>query len=153
MIKVPCPISNFDLQTKTKIIFFDGVDCTGKSTLIQNIHEKTEFKHILIDRGPFTNMVYGSHKRHSFYKSYIDLVNELDLVDEVFFVYTTATPSVIMKRMKERNETDITPDDILPLMNLYDYYYKSTNIVPLIVETTATKPDKAAQRVIISLGL
>ena len=42
-----------------KIIIFEGVDCTGKTTLKTNFEELTKYKHVCIDRAFLSQAVYA----------------------------------------------------------------------------------------------
>ena len=40
------------------LIYFEGVDKTGKTTLAQTVLKATNYKHVVFDRGPISQVVY-----------------------------------------------------------------------------------------------
>lgn len=49
-----------------KMIFVEGVDRSGKGSLIEAIHKATNYKHVIFDRGVISNYVYMmAHNRYT----------------------------------------------------------------------------------------
>ena len=42
------------------LVIFEGMDKTGKSTLVREFNVATNYKHIVLDRGPLSSYVYDS---------------------------------------------------------------------------------------------
>ena len=42
------------------LIIFEGMDKTGKTSLINEFNKRTNFKHIVLDRGAISSYVYDA---------------------------------------------------------------------------------------------
>lgn len=84
------------------LIFFEGVDKVGKSTLINEVNKKTNYKHTLIDRGPISNLVYNKLLNRDC-KEVIKTLDELSKIDYLV-IYVEANNDIIKERMNKHNE-------------------------------------------------
>jgi thymidylate kinase len=137
----------------TKIIFVDGVDKTGKTTLINLIHKKTNYKHIIIDRSIATNYAYSYILRSIENNDYINISRDLNKIKYIKFIYVTALYKDIIIRMKKHNEKDISFNDIIPLENKFEEFYKLCKIVPLLINTSVMNKEKCVNYIISKLRL
>lgn len=119
-----------------KVLIFEGVDKTGKDTLIRQVHKISKYKYWTINRGIGTAIVYGKlNNRDVDLKDYTKQEYQL-LALNPLVVYLTASNSEIAERIKETNEKDIKVSEITRLKMLYANYLKRTPIPYIKVDTT-----------------
>jgi len=89
-----------------KMVIFEGPNNSGKSTLKKNVAKITNEKHVLIDRGPISNMVYNTifQRPLEWFCDFNYMTGELYKKDWVYFVYVTAD----LKDLLERRDGDET---------------------------------------------
>ena len=75
-------------------VIFEGLDKAGKGTLEWGFLKATNFKHIVIDRGPVGYMVFDK-----LFNRETKLGNQ-----DFMIVYCHASEDVVAKRLKEHNE-------------------------------------------------
>lgn len=88
------------------LIFVEGIDKTGKDTLVRYINELTNYKHCVLTRGPISTTAYAyKFKRNDYDDSYIEsLKNSL-------IIYLTADTEDLNIRFKLTNEPEINKDE------------------------------------------
>ena len=134
-------------------IVFEGLDKSGKGTLELETLKATNFKHIIIDRGPVGYMVFdGLFNRvtkegdKQFARNIRTMINNKE---DFLVVYCHAPADVALKRIEEHNET--CPYDYEYAQGLY-----SEGIVKLyvmydmnVLSIDTTKPIEECVQMII----
>lgn len=86
------------------LIIFEGMDKSGKTTLLNELNKQTNFEHIVLDRGVISsyvyNKIYGRAQRQK-YDFFVDMIKDVPHV--IFFCI--AGRMTIMQRLKDANET------------------------------------------------
>lgn len=94
---------------KPLIIFIEGQDRSGKTSLIRPIFQKTGMIHNVIDRGPLSNLVYSTmYDRDVDLNAYVDLLNN----DRIVTFYLDTSISAIVKRTEESQDFNVPIKDI-----------------------------------------
>lgn len=97
-------------------IIFEGMDKTGKTTLIKELGKQTSYKDILIDRGPagykFYDIIYN--RLNEFYERkwnkqakqimFHNDTNDDDL--KTLVIYLQVRDKIFVKRLREANEEE-----------------------------------------------
>ena len=122
-------------------IIFEGLDKAGKTTLEWEFLKVTNFKHIIIDRGPAGYLVFDTlfkRRTEAGNKQYAKNIALMKASDDFVVVYCKAAIDVAMQRLKEHNET--CPYDYNEAQGLYDFaiekMYKEKGIKVIEVDTT-----------------
>lgn len=97
-------------MVKPKIIFIEGVDRTGKSSLAEAIQKATNYKHVVFDRGVISNMVYSISKQR--YKrenmdAYEDIAKGIGDIDNHLLIYLKCSDKELERRIKETNHEEV----------------------------------------------
>ena len=88
------------------LIFVEGIDKTGKDTLVRYINELTNYKHCVLTRGPLSTTAYAyKYKRNDYDDSYIRTVRHS------LIVFLTASIEDLNIRFKLTNEPEINKDE------------------------------------------
>ena len=88
-------------------VIFEGLDKAGKGTLEQGLLKATNYKHIVIDRGPVGYMVFDklfNRETQLGNQVFIKQARKVSKSQDFVVVYCYASEDVVAKRLKEHNE-------------------------------------------------
>lgn len=88
-------------------VIFEGLDKAGKGTLEWGLLKATNYKHIVIDRGPVGYMVFDklfNRETKLGNQSFIHQARKISKNKDFMVVYCHASEDVVAKRLKEHNE-------------------------------------------------
>lgn len=115
-------------------VIFEGLDKSGKGTLEREFLKATNYKHIVIDRGPAGYMVFDSLFGRQSHNGNFQFLEDAALItnsDRFMVVYCVVSEDVAMQRIAEHNET--CPYDYAHAQKLYDMHvdalYKKDKVV------------------------
>lgn len=127
-------------------VIFEGLDKSGKGTLELEFLKATNFKHIVIDRGPAGYLAFDSlFKRRTAEgdNNYIKNASLMENSQDFIVVYCKAPFDVVEQRLKEHNET--CPYDYEFAQLIYDEavdaLYCRNGIKVIMVDTTNSIED------------
>jgi len=127
----------------TKFILFDGCDKCGKSTLIKALHQATDYKHVIVDRGILSNIVYGKFNcRNIDEKELLQMDETFSKVKFIRQIIVTADLNDVLKRFEEHNEVDLEDDEVPTILSAYVKYSKVTKIPTLVLDTSRNDLNK-----------
>lgn len=86
---------------KPKLIYVEGLDRSGKTSFINEFNLLTNFKHIIVDRGPFSFMAYDE----IFSRPVIERTHLV--TNDSIMVFLNPTPETLTKRFKLTNEPEL----------------------------------------------
>lgn len=123
-------------------VIFEGLDKSGKGTLEWEFLKATNFKHIIIDRGPVGYAVFDTLFNRNTINGNAEFARNISLMkafpNEFLVVYCKAPVDIAMQRIKEHNET--CPYNYEYAQMLYDNgietLYKAEGIKVLTVNTS-----------------
>lgn len=90
-------------MSKPKLIIFEGVDGSGKTSLKNSFNISTEFRHYVVDRLFVSNYVYNSKYQRDVgddISYYVDVFKDLSKLFDIVIVYCYAGYSVIRTRRR-----------------------------------------------------
>ena len=136
-------------------IIFEGLDKSGKGTLEREVLKATNYKHIIIDRGPvgYTafDILFGrvtTERRNAFSRN----VTDMKMTRNFIVVYCKVPANIAMERIKEHNES--CPYDYKFAQEIYDegieILYKQNGIK--VIEVDTTKSIEECVNLILNLG-
>lgn len=102
-------------------VIFEGLDKAGKGTLEWEFLKATNFKHIVIDRGPAGYMVFDNLFNRQTMEGDLEFIKDSQIVRYTNFmvVYCRVPSEVALKRIKEHCET--CPYDYDKAQDMYDF--------------------------------
>lgn len=106
-------------------VIFEGLDKAGKTTLEWEFMKATNFKHVVIDRGPVGYMVFDELFNRSTkfgQHNFIHQARKALKSGDFMVVYCKVTPEVAAERLAEHNEK--CPYDYEKAQKLYDRQVK-----------------------------
>lgn len=122
-------------------VIFEGLDKSGKGTLEWKFLKATNFKHIVIDRGPVGYLVFDnlfSRVNEENNKEYAKNIMNMKESNNFAVVYCKVSVDIAMQRLKEHNET--CPYNYERAQVLYDLgierLYKEEGIQVIEVDTS-----------------
>lgn len=122
-------------------VIFEGLDKAGKGTLEWEFLKATDFKHIVIDRGPAGYIVFDKLFDRSTLKGDFEFIRSARVtMDTNFFmvVYCRAPSEVALKRIEEHNET--CPYDYNKAQDMYDWCVGTMYDKEKVVTVDTTRP-------------
>ena len=122
-------------------VIFEGLDKAGKGTLEWEFLKATNFKHIVIDRGPVGYFVFDrvfDRRTNTGEEGYAKNIETMVDSKDFIVVYCKVPADIAMQRLKEHNET--CPYDYEHVQKMYDRgineLYKKEGIKVITVDTT-----------------
>ena len=112
-------------------VVFEGLDKAGKTTLEWEFLKATNFKHMVIDRGPMGYMTFDKIFGRSTKlgdRDFIHYARKITKSDDYMIVYCTVDKNVAKERLKAHNETcpyDYDEAQKLYRMNIRRFYNMS----------------------------
>jgi len=88
-------------------IIFEGLDKAGKGTIEQGLLKATNYKHIVIDRGPVGYMVFDklfNRETQLGNQFFIKQAHKVSKSKDFVVIYCYVSEDVVVKRLKEHNE-------------------------------------------------
>jgi deoxyadenosine/deoxycytidine kinase len=131
---------------------FEGLDKAGKTTLEWEFLKATNFKHVIVDRGPAGYATFDfifNRETEKGDKQYARNVATMTVSEDFIVIYCKVPVDVAMQRLKEHNEA--CPYDYELAQKAYDSFvkemYENFGIEVLTVDTT--KPIDECVRMIV----
>ena len=122
-------------------IVFEGLDKSGKGTLEKEVLKATNFKHIIIDRGPAGYFVFDAIFERCTDEGILNYAKNLAIMEtskDFVVIYCKVPFDIAMQRIHEHNET--CPYDYERAQQMYDSciedFYKKQGIKVIEVDTT-----------------
>lgn len=127
------------------LVVFEGPDGAGKTLLMREFNEATNYKHVAVDRMYLSHMVYARCFRRATCKTDIDaqaVFKDFLRSMKPLIVYMTASVEVLNERIKSRGENPADGPDPIFVMDLYSSYIKATVPKECLLEIdTTSSPD------------
>lgn len=124
------------------LIFVEGIDKTGKDTLVRYINELTNYKYCVMTRGPLSAAVYAEKFEREFDDSC------LNVLKDSLIIYLTADTQDLDIRFKLTNEPEINKDEDKKLFDRVITFYTSKLCLKTIrVNTSVYTPYEIALKI------
>lgn len=120
-------------------VIFEGLDKAGKTTLEWEFLKATNFKHVVVDRGPIGYMTFDKLFGRSTKlgdRDFIHYARKITKSDDYMIVYCTVDKKVADIRLKEHNET--CPYDYDKAQKLYRTNIRRFYKLDKVVEVNTT---------------
>lgn len=131
-----------------KVIIFEGIDKTGKTSLIEALHKATDYKHIIVDRFAATAYAYGTlrNRKNFEVKELLQLFYDFAIFSDLVVFYITCDKVVWVDRMKRTNEDSVAIEDFDVLDRHYrDFFTQLKLNSSIVVHTVDTTTDTIEQ--------
>ena len=121
-------------------VIFEGLDKSGKTTLEWELLKATNFKHIVIDRGPIGYMVFDkllNRETPIGDAEFMRMADDINNTNNFIVIYCHCSKNVADNRLAETNHEELKYDynfaqNILKY-NIYKYY---NNIIDVNTDNT-----------------
>jgi thymidylate kinase len=146
------------MESKPKLIIFEGPDKSGKSTLFQMYRRATKYSPLAIERFTGSNYVYDKHyRRSSNLDLYLNKEEEVQAIFDCYLILLLAPVEVLRERImaQEVGEAkDIALENFEEIVNLFvDYYTFDTRYKKKkLVFTDRVSPETALQIILAVTG-
>lgn len=135
-----------------KVIIFEGIDKTGKTSLIEALHKATNYKYIVVDRFAATAYAYGTLKNRKNFdmRELLQLFFDFAIFSDLIVFYTVCDKRVWLDRMKRANENSVAIEDFDVLDKYYREFFThiklnsdvAINVIDTTIETVEQCVDK-----------
>ena len=135
-------------------VIFEGLDKAGKGTLEWGLLKATNYKHIVIDRGPVGYMVFDkifNRETQLGNQVFIKQARKVNKSKDFVVVYCYASEDVVAKRLKEHNEEcpyNYSKAQKLLRDNIKRYYSQDKVIE---IDTSNMTPDECVELIVKKL--
>lgn len=117
------------------ILIFEGMDKSGKTTLIKAIAKLTNFKYICIDRASVGFKAYNRILRKKHVESeYDELELSMSKVPHLM-IYCRPNMPTIRKRLKDHNEQLPEGTTVTQTLTVYDQYFDESLLNKMMIDT------------------
>lgn len=132
---------------ESKLIVIEGIDRTGKTTLMSCINKLTNYKHCVIDRGIISTLAYGLIYQRDFETlcGLTELEREFSKIKNHLIIYVDCDTDVIQQRI---NDTQHEYVDIEMNKNAFETILKDTTLNVVRVNTTNNTSEKIVEELI-----
>ena len=89
---------------KQKIIIFEGIDKSGKTTLKEELNRQSNYQYWVLDRSPISSIVYDEIFNRNNREYWFRLIQALYDTFDVKLIYCKTTPDIIKDRLEKANE-------------------------------------------------
>lgn len=119
------------------IIYFEGLDRTGKSSTRIKFAQATNQKYITFDRGILSNLVYDEMFRGKVlpWERIKTLVERFNRLQSTYFVYLSLSNNEINRRAKETEGIEHPIGELIACEKLFTKYIKAVTTLGLNVTT------------------
>ena len=123
------------------LIIFEGMDKTGKTTLLNKLNKATNFEHVVLDRGVISSYVYDKVYGRNFrekYDFFLDMIkNTKHLV-----ILCVASEEVIRNRLKAAGEELPAAQEEFGIQNIQLLFYDELEASGLNFDLMLTEFDE-----------
>tara|TARA_E500000331_G_scaffold307849_1_gene312999 strand:- start:1977 stop:2882 length:906 start_codon:yes stop_codon:yes gene_type:complete len=120
------------LTFPTKNLFVEGPDCSGKTTLVKSIHERTGYRWHIHDRSQISRFIFANMYSRNIPNIKSDLDLEMSNLNNRF-IFLLPDPDVIIKRFKSRGDEIHDIDSIMDVWSRFaeasDTFYRYPNVI------------------------
>lgn len=130
------------------LIFVEGIDKTGKDTVVKYINEMTNYRHCVLTRGPLSTTAYArKFNRTDYDESYIKSIK-----DDSLIILLTANIEDLDIRFKLTNEPEIDKNKDTELFKKTARYLQDKYDLNIIeINTSNVTPYRIAKSIAKSL--
>lgn len=123
-------------------VVFEGLDKSGKTTLEYAFLKRTNYEHIVVDRGPVGYMVFDKifgrvRFTNNRKENFIWQARKMMKAKDFLIVYCKAPLDVVEERLKDHNEE--CPYNYKEAQKVYDEYINRFYFKRYVVEIDTTK--------------
>lgn len=126
-----------------KVVFIEGVDRSGKGSLAQAIHEATNYKHLIFDRGVFSNMTYAfinGRGDTNYYEKMYEIETKMSKLDHLV-VYVNCSNAELIRRCEETGHEFV---DYVAHKTAFELFMTNSPMNIFEVNTTNNSPEEIA---------
>lgn len=130
-----------------KMVVFEGVDKSGKTTLMNIFKKKTNFEHLVVDRFTGSAIVYDKiYNRPDRRQEYLNAEKSLSKEIDMYLVYCRLPISDVVRRLKEHDHEAV--DNLEEASELFDDYFENSFIEHKIIVDTRDSIESCIKKII-----
>jgi deoxyadenosine/deoxycytidine kinase len=138
-------------KRKPLLIIFEGVDKTGKSTLLGEFNKATKFSYVVLDRFTLSSKVYNKMYGRDRFEFYDNLEREVFKNVNVLTVLCTCKTEIIKERLEKFKEE--LPTQLMDIDKVKDEFYNQLRFGDnyknyLIIDTSEDDISLSVNRII-----
>ena len=140
------------------MVIIEGVDRTGKDTLQQSLNKATDYKNMVMIRGPIGFLAYNKlYNKAVDANEYLTIERQLKQVNHLV-VYLTADTDELLQRFIDTNEEPLREEKananvsrrqtIEMHKKIHEIYYEYSTLNKMTIDTTNLTTEEAAEQVV-----
>ena len=132
---------------KPTIVYFEGVDKTGKTSLIKEFNKQSNFEFYSSDRSPISTMVYADVFGRKINKEVLRTYFQENKAN-ILIVYTHCSASKIKERIKDTNHEELDVEKHLEAFDEIINYMSEDGFNIIKINTNQVSAEKNAENLI-----
>ena len=140
------------------MVIIEGVDRTGKDTLQQSLNKATDYKNMVMIRGPIGFLAYNKlYNKAVDANEYLTIERQLKQVNHLV-VYLTADTDELLQRFIDTNEEPLREEKanenvsrrqtIEMHKKIHEIYYEYSTLNKMTIDTTNLTTEEVAEQVV-----
>lgn len=140
------------------MVIIEGVDRTGKDTLQQSLNKATDYKNMVMIRGPIGFLAYNKlYNKAVDANEYLTIERQLKQVNHLV-VYLTADTDELLQRFIDTNEeplreekanTNVSRRQTIEMhKKIHEIYYEYSTLNKMTIDTTNLTTEEVAEQVV-----
>ena len=140
------------------MVIIEGVDRTGKDTLQQSLNTATDYKNMVMIRGPIGFLAYNKlYNKAVDANEYLTIERQLKQVNHLV-VYLTADTDELLQRFIDTNEEPLREEKdnanisrrqtIEMHKKIHEIYYEYSTLNKMTIDTTNLTTEEVAEQVV-----
>jgi len=132
-----------------KSLFIEGPDCSGKTTLIRNIHSLTSYRWHIFDRSQISRRIFCKFYGRNIDNLDFDLHEELSNLNNRFVILLPEF-DVIAERFNARG--DDIHEDLSAMRRVYNAFYEEKDNLNRFPNVSICESDVSLEGIVFNLG-
>jgi hypothetical protein len=143
------------IESKFEInnIIVEGVDKSGKDSIIEEFHKLTDYSYPIINRLWATIFSHGIYNDRKLNFKNLNKLDSIFALNGSVLVYVTADTEILKERFLRTFEKDIKIEEIDKLKILFEEYLTKTKMPIILLNTSFKSPKETAKELLDKLNL
>ena len=133
-------------------LFIEGCDCSGKTTLVKSIHDKSGYLWHIHDRSQVSRLIFSEMYNRDISDIDYQFHNEISNLNNRWILLEPDI-NVIIKRFRSRGDELHSEESIIEVWKRFSKYFKNLKKYPNFTISNKEDVDEISKNIVASLAL